>query len=298
MPMVNSEEARRLFSVWLANTSAKINVALELVEEKTIETEFGWVYFYTSKEFKENGDITHALAGNAPVIVDRATGSLHVTGTARPTAEYIEEFRQRRAMVGLPTASFVGDPPDDNAILAKLPRDYTDFLQSINGCVVFGGGLHIRGASAKPDWHSLRQAWIGDDRLSQMYPGVSADDIPFAQDCLGDQFLLRSESVLRLYGETGEVESLAIGWREFFRTVAANPNEYLSLQLLEQFRIQGGCLEPGQLLSVYPPLCTTEAANGVSLKPIPAVERIRYLADFAAQISSVSNGSKIQMIVK
>jgi hypothetical protein len=50
-------------------------------------------------------------------------------------------------MVGLSTASFVGVPPEDNPVLARLPRDYTDFLQSINGCVVFGGGLHIRGAS-------------------------------------------------------------------------------------------------------------------------------------------------------
>lgn len=71
--------------------------------------------------------------------------------------------------------------------------------------------INIRGASANPDWHSLRRVWIGEDCLSQLYPDVNDDDVPFAQDCLGDQFLLRSESVLRLHGETGEVEDLAIG---------------------------------------------------------------------------------------
>jgi hypothetical protein len=127
---------------------------------------------------------------------------------------------------------------------------------------------------------------------------VNADDVPFAQDYLGDQFLLRPKSVLRLRGETGEVEDLAVGWREFFRRLLPNPNEFLSLQLLERFRSEGSSLEPGQLLSVYPPLCTRESANGVSLKAIPAPERIRFLADLAAQIGSLSDGSKIRMIIQ
>src|SRR5581483_2945881 len=202
--MINRDEAHTLTSTWLTAMSAKGSIALELIEEQTVDVDFGWVFFYNSKQFKETGDSAYALAGNAPVIVDRATGSLHVTGTARPISEYVEEFRRRRAMVGLDTACFVGAQPDDNTVLARLPRDYTDFLQSINGCVVFGGGLHIRGASANPNWHSLRQVWIGEDRLSRLYPGVNADDVPFAQDCFGDQFLLRSGSVMRLHGETGE----------------------------------------------------------------------------------------------
>ncbi len=37
---------------------------------------------------------------------------------------------------------------------------------------------------------TLRQVWIGEDRLSRLYPAVNADDVPFAQDCFGDQFLL------------------------------------------------------------------------------------------------------------
>jgi hypothetical protein len=296
--MVNREEAHRLMSAWLIVQSIRANIELDLADQDTIETEFGWVFFYESKRFKETGDFGDSLAGNAPVIVDRAIGSLHVTGTAHPTAEYIEEFRRTRAMVGLSTASFVGPPPDDNIVLAKLPRDYTDFLQSVNGCVVFGGGLHIRGACNKPDWHSLRRAWIGEDSLSQIYSKVSPDDVPFGQDYLGDQFLLRSKSVLRLRGETGEIEDLAVGWREFLTAAAANPNEFLSLQLLERFRSEDGALEPGQLLNVYPPLCTMESANGVSLRAIPASQQIRFLADFASQIGGISDGSKIRIVVQ
>jgi immunity protein 35 of polymorphic toxin system len=85
--MVNREEAHRLISEWLIGLSTQANIALELIDQQTIETEFGWVFFYTSRRFKETEDFSDALAGNAPVIVDRAIGSLHVTGTARPISE-------------------------------------------------------------------------------------------------------------------------------------------------------------------------------------------------------------------
>lgn len=295
--MVNYDEAHRLVSAWLRDQSTETNIELELLEPETLEVDFGWVFFYTFKT-SQNGDFKDVLAGNAPVIVDRTIGSLHITGTSRPTADYIEEFRSTRAMVGLSTASFVGSPADDSLILARLPRDYAEFLQSLNGCIVFDGGLHIRGASDQPDWHSLRRVWIGEDRLSEKYPKVRTDDVPFAQDCVGDQFLIRSGSVLRLDGETGEIDDLGVGWREFFFAAAANPIKYLSLEFLEHFRNEGGCLEPGQLLSVLPPFCTEESANGVSLRAISALERIRFLADFAAQITGLSSGSKIRLIVR
>ena len=64
------------------------------------ENDFGWVYFYNSKEFMEAGDFCWALAGNAPVIVDRHDGKLYATGTAHPTDHYVNEFRRgvRRAL--------------------------------------------------------------------------------------------------------------------------------------------------------------------------------------------------------
>lgn len=299
--MIDRIEATRLISAWLAeHPGSGINGPIELclLERETLEMDFGWVFFYTSKLFWETGDFQHAVAGNAPLIVDRTVGSLHITGTARSTEHYIDDFRQRRAMIGLSTASFVGQPPDDDLIMARLPRDYAEFLWSVNGCVVFGGGLHIRGSTKDPDWHSLQRIWIGDNRLSALYPAVKADDIPFAQDCLGDQFLLRSKSVFRLSGETGDLEDLGLGWQGFFTAAAANPVEFLSLQLLEQFKRDGGSLGPGQLLSVYPPLCIKESVSGVSLRAISAVDRIGFLADLAAQISTLPNGTQVRFRVE
>ncbi len=188
----------------------------------------------------------------------------------------------------LSTATFIGPSEIDTEVFEMLPEEYRRLLGIANGCVLFGGGLHIRGCTAEPAWHSLRGAWIGEHSIASLYPEVLPDDIPFAQDCLGDQFLLRGGVVQRLNGEFGEVTDLGLGFDEFLAHAFNDPVEFLSLELLQRFNEEGGRLEPGQLLSVYPPLCTKEAAGGVSLRAVDALDRLGFLASFAARINGVS----------
>jgi hypothetical protein len=65
---------------------------LVLLVDQTIERSFGWIFFYDSKRYIETGDIRHALAGNAPVIVTKADGQIHETGTAYPLEHYLKAF--------------------------------------------------------------------------------------------------------------------------------------------------------------------------------------------------------------
>ena len=69
-------------------------VKLVILDEHTIEDDFGWVFFYQSKAYLDTGDFSHALAGNAPLLVSRLDGSLYETGTARPIEFYIENFKR------------------------------------------------------------------------------------------------------------------------------------------------------------------------------------------------------------
>jgi hypothetical protein len=57
---------------------------LVVIDECTIERDWGWVFFYTSDRYLKTRDIRYALAGNAPYIVNRHTGEVRVTGTAQP----------------------------------------------------------------------------------------------------------------------------------------------------------------------------------------------------------------------
>jgi hypothetical protein len=197
-------------------------------------------------------------------------------------------------MIDLTHASYIG-PKHSDGTLDELPIELRTLLTAANGFVVLDGGLHVRGVGDIPDWHSLMRMWTGNEALSTIYPNVRPDDIPFAEDYLGDQFLLRNGAVVRLYGETGETEEIEIGLNSFLDSVADNPDAVLSLNLLRQFQNEGGTLEPGKLLSVYPPLCTSEASQGVSLRPIPVLERIRFLADFARQITGHPEGASVRI---
>jgi hypothetical protein len=67
---------------------------LIIVDEHTIERSWGWVFFYNSRVYLETRDVRYAIAGNAPLIVNRLTGEVKVTGTARPTADYILDYER------------------------------------------------------------------------------------------------------------------------------------------------------------------------------------------------------------
>ena len=191
--------------------------------------------------------------------------------------------------------SYVGGEITDSEIVEKLPQTYWDLLQQVNGYILFNGGLHIRGAVVSPSWHSLRVAWFGETALHRLFPAIKQQDIPFGQDCFGDQFVLRDGSVHRLQAETGTIESLAMDLETFLLRAQDAPVEFLSLQLLRQFRREGGELKPGELLSVYPPFCTKESGRGISLRAISASDRIGFLADFANQISHLSEGTRVRI---
>ena len=117
--------------------------------------------------------------------------------------------------------------------------------------------------------------------------------MPFAQDSLGDQWLLRDGRVVRLSGETGDIEPLEIGLRDFLAWVDGDPLETLGMHPLLQFQSDGGRLEPGQLINVYPPFCFKESADGVRMRAVPALEQIDFLANLARQLPP-DDGARVQ----
>jgi hypothetical protein len=185
------------------------------------------------------------------------------------------------------------DPQSD--ILNKLPDDLTGVLKQINGFIQFGGALHVRGVCETPAWHSIAEVMFGPDALYRSYDAIEATDVPFAQDCVADQFLLRGGIVHKLASETGTVDCLSLSLRQFFLEVEANPVEFLQMHPLMRFRKDGGALQPGQVLGVWPPFCTKEAANGVSLRAIGAAGALAFLADFSRQVGNVADGQVIRI---
>jgi hypothetical protein len=76
---------------------------LVLLEGKTIERGFGWVFFYENKRFVETGEIGARLIGNSPLIVSRQDGKIYVTRTAHPVEFYIRMFEKAGELATSPT---------------------------------------------------------------------------------------------------------------------------------------------------------------------------------------------------
>lgn len=190
---------------------------------------------------------------------------------------------------------YVGPPIDDPETLARLPEDLVELLEQVNGFRQFGGGLHVRGACLEPAWHALRSAMVGDDAFYKLYPDeVDPSDVPFAEDCLGDQYLLRGGLVWQLVAETGEVEPMDLTLEEFLQAAQDDPEEFLCLNPLSQYRRDGDALDPGELLSNMPPFCVAESAEGVTLEAVPALDRRRFLADLAARVRELPEGGTLR----
>lgn len=174
--------------------------------------------------------------------------------------------------------TYTGDDLDDPDTLARLPPLLAEILGASNGLVAYRGGFHLRGACRAPAWHALATVWDGDQSLHAVYDEVDPDDIPFAQDALGDQYLLRAGRVHRLWSESGDVRPLHIDLGHFLTLVAAVPYQALDIQPFERFIEAGGNLKPGELLRADPPFCLKKEDEEVTLEAVPAGQRLFSLA--------------------
>jgi hypothetical protein len=82
--IITKGEARQIGDGCVKKLEASIGLQLVLLDQQTLERDFGWVFFYDSRLRLETGEFRHNLAGNAPIVVTKADGKLHVTGRRTP----------------------------------------------------------------------------------------------------------------------------------------------------------------------------------------------------------------------
>ncbi len=190
---------------------------------------------------------------------------------------------------------FQGPALENPSKLQGLPDDLIEILWQVNGFVAYAGGLHIRGMVDEPGWHSFDRYCSGGMALRQLFHEVRDYDIPFGQDFLGNQFLLRDSVVFRLRADTGEISSMGVGLGQFLGESREAPIEYLGLELLARYHQEYGALEPGQLIHTMPPLCLDRGEQKLALKAVPADQAVTYLASVARQVTDVPDGQEIRL---
>ena len=183
---------------------------------------------------------------------------------------------------------YKGPPINNSDLLSSLPPEYCRVLEDKNGYICYAGVLHIRGICSKPEWHSLENYWTGKMSLYKLFPALNPTDIPFGENALGDQLILREGKVFYMDGELGELTPMLMDLETFLQKVAENPLEVLKCWPLQAFLNTGKILEPGQLLHAYPLFCTREAANGVTLSAVPSDQQVLALSNRAAFMEKLS----------
>jgi hypothetical protein len=99
--LLTIEEATSIAVEWVQQQSSATN-ELVVVQEETVARPYGWFFSYDSKQFLATQDFDYAIAGNAPILVDKR-GHVHLTGTAHALEHYVLEFdakHQRGELLG------------------------------------------------------------------------------------------------------------------------------------------------------------------------------------------------------
>ncbi len=90
--MITYEVAYHIANLTILNISTKHNFVI--LEDKTIERDFGWVFFYVTKEYLETMNPKFLVPGTAPVVVHKKDGSVLHLPTSLPPMRAIEEYEK------------------------------------------------------------------------------------------------------------------------------------------------------------------------------------------------------------
>jgi len=95
--MIDKEQAKAIVEKRLneLDSTGTGTTRLVILDNQTIEKEWGWVFFYNTEEYAKSGSIMDTLVGNAPYIVNRNTGELIETGTAFDIEDYIKDYESK-----------------------------------------------------------------------------------------------------------------------------------------------------------------------------------------------------------
>jgi hypothetical protein len=91
--LIAFDDARSLVAAVLAEMEPRARTELVIDDRETRAEDWCWVFFYNSRAYVEDGDVIKALAGNGPIVVEKATGRVHVLQTATPVDEQLARLR-------------------------------------------------------------------------------------------------------------------------------------------------------------------------------------------------------------
>lgn len=94
--MLSEKQMLDKAEIYVKEIENESKISLILGYDIIIKKAYGNIFFYTSKKFLETGDFKHAIAGNAPFLVEKRTGKIIEFGTNESHEYYIIEYEAGR----------------------------------------------------------------------------------------------------------------------------------------------------------------------------------------------------------
>lgn len=92
--MIDFKSAKNLVDSELETYSKEINKKVSIIDNLTEENSEYWVFYYNTDVFIKTGNLSFALAGNGPILVDKYQGTLYKTGTSKPLEHYLKYYEE------------------------------------------------------------------------------------------------------------------------------------------------------------------------------------------------------------
>jgi hypothetical protein len=100
------------------------HVGCELALAAVDENDHGWVFYYNSKQYFETNEVSYALAGNGPILIDKEDGKLYAFGTAESTEDYLKNFELNKEQFTPETWPEQADTAANTAAESILEADH------------------------------------------------------------------------------------------------------------------------------------------------------------------------------
>jgi hypothetical protein len=93
--MLTFQEAKEIAEVQINQQSFADNDSLIIIDEGIVETEYAWIFLYTSKEYWKTKDMNKAIAGNGPLFISKLDGQISTYRAGLSFDGMIEEHEEK-----------------------------------------------------------------------------------------------------------------------------------------------------------------------------------------------------------
>jgi hypothetical protein len=106
--VITFQEARQIAELEIIRELTLDNQdSLIIIDKQTIEKEYAWIFFYTSKKFFETKDIMFALGGNGPLFISKLNGQISRYRTGLSVDEMIDQYEEENKIWHLTLTDFI-----------------------------------------------------------------------------------------------------------------------------------------------------------------------------------------------